>query len=75
MVVLILQEEVLVCAVRSKSDSRDAEAGEQTLEAVEAAEGSGIAPSLTGIMLALVHIFSKQVAAAAYWRTQGSRLA
>lgn len=47
-VVVILQKEVLVRAVCSKGDSSDAEAGEQALEAVEAAEGTGIAPSLTG---------------------------
>lgn len=46
-VVVILHEEVLVCAVGSESDSRDTEAGEETLEAVEAAEGASVAPCLT----------------------------
>jgi hypothetical protein len=46
-VVVILQEEVLVCAVAGESDSRDPEAGEETLEAVEAAEGAIVAPGLT----------------------------
>jgi hypothetical protein len=46
-VVVILHEEVLVCAVGSESDSRDTEAGEETLEAVEAAEGASVAPGLT----------------------------
>lgn len=47
-VVVVLQEEVLVCAVAGESDSRDTEAGEETLEAVEAAEGAIVAPGLTG---------------------------
>lgn len=47
MVVIILHEEVLVCAVASESDSRDTEAGEETLEAVESAEGAAVAPGLT----------------------------
>lgn len=46
-VVVILQEEVLVCAVSGKSDSRDTETGEKALEAVEAAEGAIVAPGLT----------------------------
>jgi hypothetical protein len=46
-VVVILHEEVLVCAVGSESDSRDTEAGEETLEAVEAAEGASVAPGFT----------------------------
>lgn len=39
-VVIIFQEEVLVCAVGSESNSCDAEAGEETLEAIESAEGT-----------------------------------
>lgn len=46
-VVIILHEEVLVCAVASESDSRDSEAREETLETVESAEGAGVAPGLT----------------------------
>jgi hypothetical protein len=46
-VVVILHEEVLVCAVGSESDSCDTEAGEETLEAVEAAEGASVAPGFT----------------------------
>jgi hypothetical protein len=46
-VVIILHEEVLVCAVGSESDSRDTEAGEETLEAGGSAEGAGVAPGLT----------------------------
>lgn len=46
-VVVILQEEVLVCAVGSEGDSGDTETGEKTLESVPAAEGTGIAPGLT----------------------------
>lgn len=46
-VVVILHEEVLVCAVAGESDSRDTEAGEEALEAVEAAEGAIVAPGLT----------------------------
>lgn len=45
--VVILQEEVLVCAVTGESNSRDSEAGEEALEAVEAAEGAIVAPGLT----------------------------
>lgn len=48
MVVVVLQEEVLVCAVASKCDGGNAESGEQTLEAVPTAEGSIVAPGLTG---------------------------
>lgn len=46
-VVVIFQEEVLVCAVAGKSDSRDAETGEEALESVETAEGAIVAPGLT----------------------------
>lgn len=48
-VVIVLQEEVLVCAIGSESDGRDTEAGEETLEPVESAKGAGIAPGLTVI--------------------------
>lgn len=47
MVVVILQEEVLVCAVGSESDGRDAQAGEEALEAVPPSEGASVAPGLT----------------------------
>ena len=46
-VVLILQEEVLVCAVGSEGNGRDAQAGEETLEPVPPGEGASVAPSLT----------------------------
>lgn len=46
-VVLILQEEVLVCAVGSESDRCDAQAGEEALEPVPPGEGASVAPSLT----------------------------
>jgi hypothetical protein len=46
-VVLVLEEEVLVCAVTGESDTGDPEAGEDTLEAVEAAEGAGVSPCFT----------------------------
>lgn len=46
-VVVILQEEVLVCAVGSEGDGSDTQAGEETLEAVPPAEGTSIAPGLT----------------------------
>lgn len=45
-VVVILQEEVLVCAVGSESDGSDAETGKQALKAVPPAEGASIAPCL-----------------------------
>lgn len=46
-VVVILEEEVLVGAVTGECDAGDTEAGEDTLEAVEAAEGAGVSPGLT----------------------------
>lgn len=46
-VVVVLQEEVLVGAVSSESDSGDAETGEETLEAVPAAEGTSVTPGFT----------------------------
>jgi hypothetical protein len=47
-VVVILQEEVLVCAVGSEGNGSNSETGEKTLEAVPAGEGTGVAPSLAG---------------------------
>jgi hypothetical protein len=55
MMVVVLQEKVFICAVRRESDSSDAEAREQALEAVEAAEGTVIPPCLTGNLLAPDH--------------------
>lgn len=46
-VVVILQEEVLVCAVGREGNGGDAETGEKALEAVPPAEGASIAPGLT----------------------------
>jgi hypothetical protein len=46
-VVVILQEEMLVCAVGSEGDGSDAQSGEETLEAVPPAEGASISPGLT----------------------------
>lgn len=45
--VVILQEEVLVCAVSSECDGSDAETGEESLEAVPPSEWTGVAPGLT----------------------------
>lgn len=45
-VVVILQEEVLVCAVGSEGDGSDTEAGEKTLEAVPPAERTSVSPGL-----------------------------
>ena len=47
-VMIILKEEVLVCAVAGERNGRDPETGEGALETVEAAEGAGIPPGLTG---------------------------
>lgn len=46
-VVLILEEEVLVYAVTGEGDAGNTEAGEDTLKAVEAAEGAGVSPCFT----------------------------
>lgn len=46
-VVVILQEEVLVCAVGSEGDGSDAQTGEEALEAVPPGERASIAPGLT----------------------------
>lgn len=46
-VVVILEEEVLVCAVGSESDSSDAQAGEKTLKTVPPREGASVPPGLT----------------------------
>lgn len=48
-VVVILQEEVLICAVGGKSDGRNSETGEESLEAIEPREGTGVPPGLTVI--------------------------
>lgn len=47
MVVLVLQEQVLVCAVGSESDGCNAQAREEALEAVPPGEGASVAPGLT----------------------------
>jgi hypothetical protein len=45
---LVLQESGLLSSkVNTESNSRDAEAGEGALEAVEAGEGTGVSPVLT----------------------------
>jgi hypothetical protein len=41
---LVLEEEVLVYAVTGEGDAGDTEAGEDTLKAVEAAEGTVVSP-------------------------------
>lgn len=46
-VVVVLEEEVLIGTVSSEGDGGDTESREKTLEAVPAAEGTGIAPGLT----------------------------
>jgi hypothetical protein len=73
MMVGVLQEKVFICAVGSESDSSDAEAREQALEAVEAAEGAVIPPCLTGNLLASDHTTHRRNKS--YLRAQGSRLA
>ena len=47
MVVLVLQEQVLVGAVGRECDSGDAQAREETLEAIPAGEGTSVPPSFT----------------------------
>lgn len=47
MVVVILKEEVLVCAVSSKGNAGDTEAREESSETVHSAEGTGVPPCLT----------------------------
>lgn len=46
-VVLLLHEEVLVCAVCGKSNGRNAQSRECGLEAVESGKRSGVPPLLT----------------------------
>ena len=46
MVVVILQEEVLVCAVGSEGNGGDSKTGESALEAVPAAKRTRVAPGL-----------------------------
>lgn len=45
-VIIVLHEESLVCAVSSEGNAGNAEAGEDDLETVEAAEGAGVSPGL-----------------------------
>ena len=45
---LVLEEEILVAAVGSESDSRDAEAGKTTPETVPTGVGALVSPGLTG---------------------------
>lgn len=45
--VVILEEEVLVCAVSSKGNAGNTEAREESSEAVHSAEGTGVPPCLT----------------------------
>lgn len=47
MVVVVLHEYGLVCAVSGEGNAGNTEAGEETLETVEAAEGAGVSPGLT----------------------------
>jgi hypothetical protein len=46
-VVLVLEKEVLVAAIDSEGDCRDAETGETTLETVPAGVGALVSPGLT----------------------------
>ena len=46
-VVLLLHEEVLVCAVCGESNGRNAQSRECGLEAIESGEWSGVSPLLT----------------------------
>lgn len=45
-VMVILEEEVLIGAVSSKSDGGPTQTGEKALEAVPSSEGTGVSPSL-----------------------------
>lgn len=45
--VVVLHEDGLVCAVSGEGNAGDTEAGEDTLETVEATEGAGVSPGLT----------------------------
>lgn len=47
-VMVILEEEVLIGAVSSKSDGGPTQTGEKALEAVPSSEGTGVSPSLAG---------------------------
>lgn len=44
--VVVLHEDGLVCAVSGEGNAGDTEAGEDTLETVEATEGAGVSPGL-----------------------------
>lgn len=48
---IILKEEVLVRTVSGKRNAGDTEAGEEALETVESAEGTGVSPDFTAGML------------------------
>lgn len=74
-VVVVLQEEVLICAVAGESDSRDTEAGEEALEAVEAAEGTVVAPGLTMNSVRIQQNSLENSSQLTYLRAHGSRLA
>lgn len=74
-VVVILQEEVLVCAIGSEGDGRDAQAGEEALETVPSAEGASIAPGLTVERVSIKRNCPHSGDKSTYWRAQGSRLA
>ena len=45
--VVILEEEVLKCAVSGKGNASNTEAREESSEAVHSAEGTGVSPCLT----------------------------
>lgn len=47
MVVVMLQEEMLVCTVPGKRNGGNPQTGEEALEAVESAEGTGVSPCFT----------------------------
>lgn len=59
MSVPIVQEEVLVSAVRRKCHCRDAQAGEAALEAVESREGSVVSPRLSEVLISSRRMLSK----------------
>lgn len=48
---VILEEKVFVRAVSGKRNAGYTEAGEEALEAVESAEGTGVSPDFTAGML------------------------
>ena len=75
-VVVILQEEVLVCAVSSESDRCDTQAREKALKSVPPSERTRVTPCLAGRCQQIGLNASLKVRGdQTYLRAQGSRLA